>query len=717
MARKTGSRGSKGAKGDEETKEPRKIPPKKKAKKKSWNLPSIPVLVAAAIAYTYFASNDANANADLGKKLLQEAMQLFQKNKLHDSIKVIDRSIEADPYVPAAYSNKAGILRFLGRHKEALETLLDGDKMATAHYGENHRELYLVKQGLFHLYKDLGDPTSALINIKRAAELAPSADVFVSWAGLDSVVSDEERILLYTKALELDPDHIQAFCLRHHTYGFVGDWEKVNAEHDRVLEYQKRVMGLTRRFDTACLQPYMISYMDFTAEMMRDTAKLYALRETNVGEGEKLPPLLPSQVPDQYGRDGLRARRLRIGYVSSDLNQDHPIGRNVLGLLMAHDKEKVDVYCFSTKHSEGDPVTDFIKKTVTYVDLTKAYMSYTAIAKMIREEYMIDVLIDLNGWTLGRRLEIFAARPAPVQITHGLGFVGTSGVDAFQYFITDAIATPRRFDHLYTEKVVRLPHAYLPASHKTVHLTAEGENYNPAKADKMALRKQEGLPEDQDIFVYCSFQSLNKISDKSFDTWMRILQRSPNSVLWFTSVKAMYQYKLWERAEEKFGIGRERLVFGESKPIPLHLVRAQACDLMLDSWPYNAHSTAVDILWAGVPFLVYLSDYHNPDAAIQVPKMCSRVSASLLHTMGLPHLIKSTIKEFEDEAVRLSKDRNAYEAQRNDLIKNLRVSPLYDLKTYAYYHEMAYIELFERFKRGEKPRELTLSAEQNMPIA
>lgn len=588
--------------------------------------------------------------------------------------------------------------------------------MATAHHGEDHEELYLVKQGLFYLFKDLGDPNNALINIKRAAESAPSADLFVSWAGLDSVVSDEERLNLYTKAFELDPNHIQAFCLRHHTYGFVGDWEKVNAEHDRVLEYQKRVMGLTRRVGTSCLQPYMISYMDFTAEMMRDTAKLYALRETNVGEGETLPPLLPSQVPDQYDRGGLRTRRLRIGYVSSDLNQDHPIGRNVLGLLMAHDKNKVDVYCFSTKHAE-DPITDAIKQTVTYVDLTKAYMSYTAIAKMIREEYKIDVLVDLNSWTLGRRLEIFAARPAPVQITHGLGFVGTSGVDAFQYFITDAIATPQRFDHLYTEKVVRLPHAYLPASHKTVHLTSEGVNYDPAKADKMALRKQEGLPEDQDIFVYCSFQSLNKISDKSFDTWMRILQRSPNSVLWFTSIKAMYRYKLRKRAEEKFGIDGERLVFGEPKHIPLHLIRAQACDLMLDSWPYNAHSTAVDILWAGVPLLVYLSDYHDPDAAVQVPKMCSRVSASLLHTMELPQLIKSTIEEFEDEAVRLSNDRKAYEALRNDLIQKLAASPLYDLKTYAHYHEMAYIELFERFKRGEEPRELTLSAEQNMPVA
>lgn len=175
---------------------------------------------------------------------------------------------------------------------------------------------------------------------------------------------------------------------------------------------------------------------------------------------------------------------------------------------------------------QNDPITEAIAEMSTYVDLTKLYISHAAIAKLIRDENKIDVLVDLNCWTRGRRLEIFAAKPAPVQITHGLGFVGTSGMDAFHYFISaDAVATPQRFDHLYTEKVVRLPQAYLVASYKTVHLSAEGasKEYDPIKADKMALCMREGLPEDKDIFVYCSFQSLNKISDEAFDTWMRIL--------------------------------------------------------------------------------------------------------------------------------------------------------------------------------------------------
>lgn len=313
-----------------------KIPAKKN--KTPWHLPSLPILIAVVIvshiAYSCFTSDRVNANPALGKKLMPAGMQLVQKNKLHKSLEVFDQSIAADPYALTTYSNKAGILRMLGHHKEALEVLLEGDKKATAHHGEDYIELYYVKQGLFFLYSDMDDLNNALINIKRAVDLMPSADSYISWAGLDSIVSPpEERIGLYTKALELDPDHILAFCLCHHTLAWVGDWDKVNAEHAKVLEYQKKAMSLKKRTDTLCFQPNMVAYMNFTAEEVRDTAKLFALRETNVGQGEILPPLLPSQVPDQYDSDGKRVRK-RIGYVSSDLQGSHPVGRNILGLAL-----------------------------------------------------------------------------------------------------------------------------------------------------------------------------------------------------------------------------------------------------------------------------------------------------------------------------------------------------------------------------------------------
>jgi predicted O-linked N-acetylglucosamine transferase (SPINDLY family) len=610
--KKGGKAGGKQGKGSDDQPKAPKIP-KKQAKK--WNLPPIPILIAIAVGahliYTHFIAGEAltslMANPARGKELLKEGMVHLQKNNLIESLRVLDSLIAADPYAASAYSNMVGVLRLLGRSMEALDTLNDGEEKVIEKLGAEHEDLHFIKQGLYFVYKDIGQTDNAAVSIAKAAKLAPSAGVYINWAGLDSGLTDERKIELYTTALEYDKDHIMAFCLRYHAYALVGDWDKLTKQHSQVMDYQNQVMSMTGRIDTSCLQPYMLLYLNFSAEMMRETAKVFALREANAGAGERLPPLVPSQVQNQFGPDGKRVRKLRIGYVSSDLH-NHPVGRNLLGMLLAHNLKKFDVYCFSIKHAEGDPVTATIQKTINYVDLTKMNLLHTAMAKIIREEYKIDVLIDLNGWTAGRRLQIFAARPAPVQMTHGLGFVGTTGVDAFDYFISDSVATPERFDHFYTEKVVRLPHAYLPASHNKVHLTTQGVNFDPNTANKMELRKEEGLPIDENVFVYCSFQSLHKVSKESFDTWMRILQSSPNSVLWFTTIKAHVRHKLTTRAKDKFGIESERLIFGESKNVGNHLIRAQACDLMLDSWPYNAHSTATDLLWAGVPTLVYLPD-------------------------------------------------------------------------------------------------------------
>ena len=711
-------KGSKGSKSEVKSTAipPPKIPHKSK-KKKAWYLPSIPVLVLIAViahvAYLLIFGGkplEEGANVvdhDLAASLMKRGMEFVNSNHLLEGLELMDQSIKASPNVPHGYNAKAGILRMLGRSHEALDTLLLGEEKVSKTYGADHQPLYLIKQGLYFVYKDLNQPHKAAENIKMAVELNPSATMYVNWAGLDSIVSDVQKEELYSKALELEPDHIQAFCLRYHTHALLGEWDKLRKEHSQAVEYMNRVMTFDKRTDATCMQPYHISYLDFTAEMMRDTAIVFALREAAAAEGDILPPLLPSQVEPQFDSDGNRIRKLRIGYVSSDLH-NHPVGRNVLGLMIAHNKAKFDIYCFSTKYIEGDSVTKMIKNHATLVDLSQSTLSHTAVAKMIREEYKIDVLVDLNGWTAGRRLQIFSANPVPVQMTHGLGFVGTTGVDGFQYFISDSVASPPRFDYVYTEKLVRLPVAYLPASHKTVHVTTEGADFNPGTTDKMEIRRKNGLPVDDDIFVFCSFQSIHKISPDAFDAWMRILNSSPNSVLWMTSINDLNKPKLLRWALEKHNIGSERLVFTGTANVGEHLIRAQACDLHLDSWPYNAHSTAMDVLWAGVPILVYLPDYHDPASPVQVPKMCSRVSASLLHTLGMPQLIVPSVQQFEDEAVRLSNDRAGYEALRNELIEKRISSKLYDLVSYARHHEMAYAELFERFLRGEKPEPMNV---------
>eukprot|EP00543_Licmophora_paradoxa_P008136 CAMPEP_0202454370 /NCGR_PEP_ID=MMETSP1360-20130828/12131_1 /ASSEMBLY_ACC=CAM_ASM_000848 /TAXON_ID=515479 /ORGANISM="Licmophora paradoxa, Strain CCMP2313" /LENGTH=195 /DNA_ID=CAMNT_0049073675 /DNA_START=74 /DNA_END=661 /DNA_ORIENTATION=+ len=186
------------------------------------------------------------------------------------------------------------------------------------------------------------------------------------------------------------------------------------------------------------------------------------------------------------------------------------------------------------------------------------------------------------------------------------------------------------------------------------------------------------------------------------------MNQTPNSVLWLTNHKPDSKEQLELRAEES-GVDASRLIFSPGVAAGLHLTRAQACDLMLDSWPYNAHSTATDALWAGVPLLAYLPDYHDPNAELQTPKMCSRVSASLLHTLGVNQLIQPTIDEFVSAAVQLATDKALYKQVRDALIERRMKSRLYNLVRYAQTHESAYEELFNRFKRGESPAPLNVA--------
>jgi predicted O-linked N-acetylglucosamine transferase (SPINDLY family) len=588
----------------------------------------------------------------------------------------------------------------MGRHDEALNVLLEGEKAATNYYGTDFEGLSSVWQGIFMLYRDKGQYAKAVEYIKKAVAAKPSADQYGMWAGIDKI-PHPEKIELYDKGLKLNPNHMSSFCLRYHAYSLVGDWDKMSRDQKQVEDYMSFAIQQRKRTDQYCLQPYHTTYLPFSAELLRETAKMMAAIEGRVTDEEVLAPITSNQGLAQFGADGKRIRKLKIGYMSGDFNQ-HPVGRNFLGVLLAHSAKRFEIFCFSTKHAAKDPITQAIMKACEYVDLTAGNTkSHGEIARMIREDYKIDVLVDLSGWTAGRRTEVFAAKPAPVQMTHGLGFVGTTGVEAFDYFISDSVASPVRFDEYYTENVVRLPQAYLPAAHRTVRFT--DADTDPKSADKTALRKQNKLPESEDIFVYCSFQSIHKMSPESFDSWMRIMQNSPNSVLWMVALKDYVQERLLKRAREDFQIGSDRFIFGEPEQVDKHLIRAQACDLHLDSWPYNAHSTAMDVIWAGVPILVYLPDYHDPNSATQVPKMCSRVSASLLHTLGMPQLIMSTLGGFENEAVRLSNDREAYEKLRNDLLEKRLSSRLFDLLSYARHHEAAYAEAYERFLKGEAP--------------
>jgi predicted O-linked N-acetylglucosamine transferase (SPINDLY family) len=290
----------------------------------------------------------------------------------------------------------------------------------------------------------------------------------------------------------------------------------------------------------------------------------------------------------------------------------------------------------------------------------------------------IDIGIDLNGFTGHSRSKIFALRAAPIQVAF-LGYPGTMGAGFMDYLIADGTVVPRAQRAHYVEKIAYLPDSFLPF------------DSSDAIADKTFTREELKLPPAG--FVFCCFNNSYKILPAVFDRWMRILARTENSVLWLQQADAAVAANLRQEASRR-GIDGARLIFADRiSSLPEHLARLRAANLFLDTFPYNAHATALDALWAGVPLLTYPGD-----------SFASRVAASLLRTVGLPELIAGSPLQFEEKAVELAADP----VQLGQLRRKLagRDTPLFDTGKYTKNLEAVYKVMYERHHSGLPPADI-----------
>jgi predicted O-linked N-acetylglucosamine transferase (SPINDLY family) len=287
----------------------------------------------------------------------------------------------------------------------------------------------------------------------------------------------------------------------------------------------------------------------------------------------------------------------------------------------------------------------------------------------------IDIAVDLNGFSAHSRTKIFALRAAPIQINF-LGYPGTMGAGFMDYFIADGTVVPREQQAHYVEKIAYLPGSFLPFD----------SSY--AIADRAFTREELGLPSTG--FVFCCFNNTYKILPEVFDRWMRILSRTPNSVLWLQQADAPVADKLREEALRR-GIDGRRLIFANRMAsLPEHVARLRAADLFLDTFPYNAHATALDAMWAGVPLLTYPGE-----------SFASRVAASLLRTADLPELIAGSPSQYEEKALELAADAALLGQLRRKLA--MRDTPLFDTARYTRNLETVYQAIHERHRLGLPP--------------
>ncbi|MBI4291452.1 MAG: tetratricopeptide repeat protein [Betaproteobacteria bacterium] len=381
------------------------------------------------------------------------------------------------------------------------------------------------------------------------------------------------------------------------------------------------------------------------------------------------------------GLRGRRARdhdRIRIGYASGDF-RNHALAHLTAGMFELHDRSRFEVCAYSWAHDDG---SEFRRRIVGGVERFADIEGerFEASAERIARDG-IDILIDLTGYAGGSRSEIFAMRPAPVQV-NWLGYPGTTGADFIDYFIADRVALPESIAWQFSEAIAWLPNCY------------QVNDATQRIAEAAPSRSEAGLPNE--AFVFCCFNQAYKIERTMFEAWMRVLQAVPGSVLWLMRSSQLAQGNLC-RAAEGAGVDSRRLVFAKALPKEEHLARHRLADLFLDTRIINAGTTASDALWAGLPVLTCPGE-----------TLGTRVAASLVSALGLEDLVVRDLTEYERLAIDLARNPAKLAEIRTRLASNRLTTPLFDTRRFVADFERALEIMHARAISGEPPRSFVL---------
>jgi predicted O-linked N-acetylglucosamine transferase (SPINDLY family) len=344
-----------------------------------------------------------------------------------------------------------------------------------------------------------------------------------------------------------------------------------------------------------------------------------------------------------------------------------------------HDKNRFEIIAFSFGGDDKSPMRLRLSQAFNQF-INVGDMSDLEIAELSRK-LQIDIAVDLGGHTQDSRTGIFSYRAAPIQTSY-IGYLGTMGVDYYDYLIADETIIPAEMQKFYSEKIVYLPSYQANDRKRTI-------------SERQFTREELGLPETG--FVFCCFNNSYKILPSTFDGWMRILNAVEGSALFLYADNEWVKANLIQEALLR-GIDKTRLVFGGSIPSEEYLARYRVCDLFLDTFPYNAGATASDALWVGLPVLTLMGQ-----------SFASRVAASLLNAIGLPELITNTQEEYEDLAIELALNPNKLADIKLKLANNRFTTPLFDTPLFTKNLESAYINMYERYHSDLEPDHISIA--------
>lgn len=373
----------------------------------------------------------------------------------------------------------------------------------------------------------------------------------------------------------------------------------------------------------------------------------------------------------RFSRPNSAGARIRLGYLSNDFH-DHATALLLIETLEAHDRSRFELHAYSYGKDDGREMRARLRRTFDHFNDISALSDREAAQAVYADG--IDILIDLKGFTGESRTSILALRPAPIQVNY-LGYPGTLGPGLCDYIITDAFCTPPGSAQDYSESFACLPNAYQPRGRSGV-------------IERAPSRIAAGLPEEG--FVFCCFNQSFKFTPEIFDVWCRLLGSVPDSVLWLLASREA-EANLRNEARKR-GVAGSRLIFAPDLSQPRHLGRLHLADLVLDTAPYGAHTTASDALFAGVPMVT------RPG-----PTFPSRVAGSLLHAVGLSELVVEEGGDYFDLAFALAMDAERLGKLRTKLAGNRASAPLFDVAAYTLALESLFGKMWERHCSGAGP--------------
>jgi protein O-GlcNAc transferase len=617
---------------------------------------------------------------DYSEALNNRGNTLWRLRRYDEALESLDKALAIDPVFLGALFNRGVVLQTMGRFMDALAS---------------YDKAIAIKPGYVDAINNRGN---TLLELKRFDEALESFDraltinpnfaeaLFNRGVVLQNMGCFTDALASYDQAIIIKPDYVDAINNCGNAL-----LELKRFDEARISFEKARTLQSNNRYALGNLATAVINLCDWrrTAMLAGEIDQAIADKKSVIPPftymGFGTDPILQSECAKMLLQDMMptlpqplrselplnKRSRIRLAYLSADFHE-HATAWLLAGLIECHDRRSFEIIGISYGIDDGSESRSRLVEAFDQFHDVRL-KSDLDVATLLRT-LEVDIAIDLKGYTRGARPGILSHRPCPVQVNY-LGYPGTMGAPFIDYIIADSTVLPANLHSSFTEKIVLLPDCY------------QANDSKRAMPVGSLTRREAGLPEEG--FVFCCFNNNWKITASMFDVWMRLLNAVPDSVLWLFEDNASARRNLCEEAAAR-GVDPQRLVFAQRVGPKEHLARHLLADLFLDTLPYNAHTTASDALWMGLPLVTCLG-----------ASFPGRVAGSLLRAIGLPELIANNVDAYEALALKLARDTVLLRSIRSRLEENRLSMPLFDTDRFRRHIEKAYMTMWERSQHGD----------------